>query len=165
MELVSPEDGFLPPPESVCGRPKRARRVSSFLTEADPPLLLLPPYSTDTGSDTTADGISTFLLTMVAHPHVQAKAQEELDRVVGRARMPEFSDQEDLVYCQAVVREILRWRTVVAGGLAHATTEDDWYEGEFRRAMPVGEADLLVLSRLLHSQGYLHSCQPLGHSS
>ncbi|ORY88519.1 putative O-methylsterigmatocystin oxidoreductase [Leucosporidium creatinivorum] len=83
------------------------------------------------GSDTTADGISTFLLTMVAHPHVQAKAQAELDRVVGRARMPEFADQEDLIYCQAVVREILRWRTVVAGGLAHATTEDDWYEGYF----------------------------------
>ena len=67
---------------------------------------------------------------MVAHPHVQKKAQEELDRVIGRARMPEFADQEDLVYCNAVVREILRWRTVVAGGLAHSTTEDDWYEGE-----------------------------------
>lgn len=57
------------------------------------------------------------------------KAQEELDRVIGRGRLPEFSDQKDLVYCNAVIRETLRWRTVIAGGLAHCTTEDDVYEG------------------------------------
>lgn len=85
------------------------------------------------GSDTTADGISTFFMTMVAHPEVQRKAQEELDRVIGQSRLPSFDDQDDLVYCQAIVREIMRWRTVVAGGLAHATTEDDFYEGESRR--------------------------------
>ncbi|BGP43937.1 hypothetical protein JCM10449v2_007994 [Rhodotorula kratochvilovae] len=83
------------------------------------------------GSDTTADGISTIIMAMVTHPHVQAKAQAELDAVVGRERLPSFADQPDLVYCQAVVREILRWRTVIAGGLAHATTEDDWYNGYF----------------------------------
>ncbi|GAA5997441.1 cytochrome P450 [Rhodotorula paludigena] len=83
------------------------------------------------GSDTTADGISTFIMTMCAFPDVQAKAQAELDRVVGRGRLPNFSDQPDLVYCGAVVREILRWRTVIAGGLAHASTEDDWYNGYF----------------------------------
>ncbi|KAM0753795.1 putative O-methylsterigmatocystin oxidoreductase [Meredithblackwellia eburnea MCA 4105] len=89
------------------------------------------------GSDTTSDAISTFLMTMVAHPHVVKKAQEELDRVVGRNRLVEFADQEDLVYCNAVVRETLRWRTVIAGGLAHCTTEDDVYEGYF---IPKGTA-------------------------
>lgn len=83
-------------------------------------------------SSTTADAISTFLLTMVAHPHVLAKAQEELDRVVGHGRLPDFTDQDDLLYCNAMIREILRWRTVIAGGLAHCTTEDDFYEGESR---------------------------------
>lgn len=82
------------------------------------------------GSDTTADAISTFFLTLVAHPHVLAKAQAELDRVVGKSRLPEFADQPDLVYCEAVVRETMRWRAVVAGGLWHSTTEDDVYEGE-----------------------------------
>lgn len=88
------------------------------------------------GSDTTADQISTFILTMVAHPHVLIKAQEELDRVIGKGRLPEFTDQDDLVYCNAVVRETLRWRTVIAGGLAHATTEDDVYEGELSVEVP-----------------------------
>lgn len=109
---------------------------------------------------------------MVAHPHVQKKAQEELDRVIGRTRMPEFADQEDLVYCNAVVREILRWRTVVAGGLAHSTTEDDWYEGEFLmkarfRSTWNGGADEDVHStnRLLHPQGHFGAGKPLGHPS
>lgn len=99
--------------------------ANSRIAHSLPPLHLI-------GSDTTADGISTFILTMVAHPHVVEKAQAELDKVVGRERMPEFKDMEDLPYCQAVVREILRWRTVVAGGLAHCTTEDDVYEGALR---------------------------------
>ena len=81
------------------------------------------------GSDTTADGISTFLMTMVTHPEVQKKAQEELDRVVGRDRLPNFADQPDLVYIGAIVREMMRWRTVIAGGLAHCSTEDDEYNG------------------------------------
>jgi len=73
---------------------------------------------------------------MITHPEVQAKAQAELDSVVGRGRLPSFADQPDLVYCGAVVREILRWRTVIAGGLAHATTEDDWYNGALRATFP-----------------------------
>lgn len=72
-------------------------------------------------------------MTMVTHPLVLDKAHEELDRVVGRDRLPDFTDQEDLVYCNAIVQEILRWRTVIAGGLAHCTTEDDIVQGTLRR--------------------------------
>ena len=43
--------------------------------------------------------------------------------------MPEFADQDDLPYCNAVIREIMRWRSVIAGGLSHASTEDDVYNG------------------------------------
>jgi len=89
------------------------------------------------GSDTTADAIETFIFACAANPDKVAKAQEELDRVIGRERLPEFSEQESLVYCTAMVRELLRWRTVIAGGLAHMTTEDDEYEGYF---IPKGTA-------------------------
>ncbi|KAA1093923.1 hypothetical protein PGT21_002897 [Puccinia graminis f. sp. tritici] len=83
------------------------------------------------GSDTTADAIETFIFACAANPDKVAKAQEELDRVVGRERLPEFSDEDGLVYCGAMVRELLRWRTVIPGGLAHMSTEDDEYEGYF----------------------------------
>ena len=38
------------------------------------------------------------------------KAQAEIDRVVGRDRLPTFNDRPHLPYIRAIVREILRWR-------------------------------------------------------
>lgn len=40
---------------------------------------------------------------------------EEIDRVCGD-RMPEFDDVPDLPVCRAVIKEVLRWRPVTAGG-------------------------------------------------
>lgn len=116
------------------------------------------------GSDTTADGISTFLMTMVTHPEVQKKAQEELDRVVGRDRLPTFADQPDLVYIGAIVREMMRWRTIIAGGLAHCSTEDDEYNGA---TVPSSSRCVCadpprLVCRLLYPQGHGRSRQPLG---
>lgn len=116
------------------------------------------------GSDTTADGISTFLMTMVTHPEVQKKAQEELDRVVGRDRLPNFADQPDLVYIGAIVREMMRWRTIIAGGLAHCSTEDDEYNGEAGPSFFVpGESVLTrLVFRLFYPEGHRRSRQSLG---
>jgi cytochrome P450 len=49
---------------------------------------------------------------MVLYPNVRRKAQEELDRVVGQDRLPEFSDRPSLPYIIAIVNEILRWNPV-----------------------------------------------------
>jgi cytochrome P450 len=68
---------------------------------------------------------------VVKHPQAVRKAQEELDRAVGRDRLPGFADQPELPYLRALVAEVQRWRPIIAGGLAHATTEDDVYEGYF----------------------------------
>lgn len=46
---------------------------------------------------------------MTLFPDVQRRAHEEIDRVVGSKRLPEFSDQENLPYITAIVKEILRW--------------------------------------------------------
>ena len=45
---------------------------------------------------------------MVLHPHVLEKAQEEIDRVVGAGRLPDFDDRESLPYIEAVFQEVLR---------------------------------------------------------
>jgi len=45
---------------------------------------------------------------MVMYPHVLLKAHEELDRVVGRDRLPEFSDRPLLPYIDAILKETLR---------------------------------------------------------
>ena len=68
---------------------------------------------------------------MAQHPDVQKKAQAELDAVVGSGRMPEFSDSESLVYVNAVIKETLRWHTVVPLCVAHSTVADDELRGYF----------------------------------
>ena len=67
---------------------------------------------------------------MLHYPEKMHKAQLELDTVVGRERMPEYSDYDNLPYVRALLNEVLRWRPVAAlGGTAHAVTEDDEYQG------------------------------------
>ena len=45
---------------------------------------------------------------MAMHPEIQQKAQQELDRVVGRDRLPELADRENLPYISALIKELLR---------------------------------------------------------
>jgi cytochrome P450 len=68
---------------------------------------------------------------MIAFPEVQRRAQAELDAVIGRDRLPTFSDAPRLPYLSAVIREVLRWRPSLPLSVPHAVTEDDWYEGMF----------------------------------
>ena len=46
---------------------------------------------------------------MTAHPEIQDKAHEELDRVVGKERLPTMEDRENLPYIDAIVKETLRY--------------------------------------------------------
>jgi cytochrome P450 len=66
---------------------------------------------------------------MQFHPEIQRKAQEELDRVVGRDRLPAFSDKENLPYLNAMYKEIMRWFPNGPLGIPHAVFEEDEYRG------------------------------------
>ena len=69
----------------------------------------------------SASVMSWFMLGMAAYPDVQKKCQEELDRVVGRSRMPTLADRESLPYICATLREVLRWRPVAPLGESFPT--------------------------------------------
>jgi len=56
---------------------------------------------------------------MVLYPEVQRKAQAEIDAVVGKDRLPDFSDRPLLPYLSAVLEEALRWHPVVPLGTRH----------------------------------------------
>jgi cytochrome P450 len=83
----------------------------------------------DGGVETTSTTLQIFVLACVAHPEWIATAQKELDDVVGGDRLPDAEDLKSLPYIHAVVEEIFRWRHPVPGGIAHATTKDDEYQG------------------------------------
>ena len=73
--------------------------------------------------------VMIFVLACVAHPEWLAKAQMELDKVVGSERLPEFGDLKDLPYLHAVVEEVFRWRHPQQAGIPHAATHEDYYYG------------------------------------
>ena len=75
--------------------------------------------------------MQTFFLAMVLHPAVAKKAQEELDRVVGKDRLPDFSDKDNLPYINAVVKELFRWNPPLPFGVPNRVIQDDVYRGYF----------------------------------
>ncbi|KAH8089922.1 cytochrome P450 [Cristinia sonorae] len=81
------------------------------------------------GAFTTAAIHQVFVLAMILHPQVMCKAQAEIDRVVGKNRMPNAGDRDKLPYIRAVMRETIRWRSVGPLGIPHYLIQDDVYEG------------------------------------
>lgn len=75
----------------------------------------------------------SFFLAMAIYPEVQAKAQAELDAVVGPDRLPEFADRDELPYVNAIISELFRWQPVVPLGqcsvdLLHTTLTMFFYD-------------------------------------
>lgn len=63
---------------------------------------------TDCGRQTSTV-LSSFFLAMTRHPEVVKKAQEEIDRVVGNSRLPDFNDRSSLAYVDCVLMEVYRY--------------------------------------------------------
>ncbi|KKY35122.1 putative cytochrome p450 [Diaporthe ampelina] len=79
--------------------------------------------------DTTTQTLEMFVMAALGHPAEMRAAQAELDRVVGRGRLPSHGDERDLPYVRAVVEETLRWRPIIIAGVAHASMREDVYDG------------------------------------
>ncbi|KAI0753694.1 cytochrome P450 [Fomes fomentarius] len=81
------------------------------------------------GMETTYGTLTSFMLAMVRNPGVVQKAQEELDRVVGPDRLPDFGDRESLPYLNAVLEELYRWNPGLPLSIPHRVMSDDEYRG------------------------------------
>ncbi|XP_064020036.1 cytochrome P450 1B1-like [Pogoniulus pusillus] len=81
------------------------------------------------GQDTTSTALSWVLLLLLKHPGLQQDLQAELDRVVGRSRMPTAEDRPHLPLLEAFIYETLRYSSFVPITIPHATTQDVELEG------------------------------------
>ncbi|KAJ7488879.1 cytochrome P450 [Mycena latifolia] len=81
------------------------------------------------GEATTWSTLTVFILAMILHPEYQAKAQKEIDSVVGDLRLPEFEDRDDLPFLECILQEVFRWNPGVPLGVPHRAMEDDIYRG------------------------------------
>ncbi|THU92071.1 cytochrome P450 [Dendrothele bispora CBS 962.96] len=99
------------------------------------------------GTDTTVSLIMSSILVLSHHPEVLEKAHEELDRVIGTSRLPQFQDRDKLPYIQAFIKEVERMYPVTPLAVAHRVISDDIFNGYF---IPKG----IVNSRIaiLHSE-------------
>ncbi|RDB17493.1 hypothetical protein Hypma_000997 [Hypsizygus marmoreus] len=79
--------------------------------------------------DTTVAVMETFILAMVMYPKVFSKAQDEMDLVTGRTRLPTLNDRGSLPYLDCVLKEVLRWNPPAPLGMPHRVMEDDVYQG------------------------------------
>ncbi|KAH9995382.1 cytochrome P450 [Russula compacta] len=90
----------------------------------------------------TGSATKWFLVAMLLYPEIQKKAQDEIDSVIGRDRLPTFEDRPRLPFIDAVCKEVLRWRPVTPTAVPHAVTKDDIYAGFFipKGAVVIGNA-------------------------
>ena len=64
----------------------------------------------------TASSAMAFFVAALVRPEIQAIAQEELDAVTKRERLPTFEDRPRLPYVDAISKEMIRWRPVAPLG-------------------------------------------------
>ncbi|KAF8653404.1 hypothetical protein AX16_003947 [Volvariella volvacea WC 439] len=83
------------------------------------------------GVESTSSIPQWFSTLIPTHPEIQARAHEELDRVVGRDRLPTLEDEKDLPYIHAIIKELERTRNPFWLGTPHQSTEDFTYRGQF----------------------------------
>ncbi|EJD42939.1 cytochrome P450, partial [Auricularia subglabra TFB-10046 SS5] len=103
------------------------------------------------GADTSVSLVTAFFLSMVLHPPVQKRAQEEIDRVLGHARLPEFGDRELLPYVGAVLLEVMRLYPVLPLSLPRRVMEEDEYMG---MRIPKGATVLPNLWAMLRDENF-----------
>ncbi|RAQ98964.1 cytochrome p450 [Stemphylium lycopersici] len=81
------------------------------------------------GTETTATTIRAWMAAMALFPAKQRKAQEEIDRVIGKDRLPSDADAVNLVYVRQMIQELHRWASVSPLGLTHAASKTIEWRG------------------------------------
>ncbi|KAI0064977.1 cytochrome P450 [Artomyces pyxidatus] len=83
------------------------------------------------GVHSTSGVIQWFLALISSHPEIQARAHEELDRVVGRDFWPTAADEHRLPYIRAIIKEVERAHAPFWMATPHYSTEDFVYNGMY----------------------------------
>ena len=109
-----------------------ARQISDFKEAQGLPLEQLSHIIgilLEAGLETTASVLEFSTMASVLYPESVGKAQEELDSVIGKDRLPSFDDISNLPYVNAFIKEIFRWRPMGPMGVPHSPIKDNEYLG------------------------------------
>ncbi|KAF3038667.1 hypothetical protein E8E12_007107 [Didymella heteroderae] len=81
------------------------------------------------GMETSPRQILWLFVAAIQSPGFMARAHEVLDEVVGRDRLPSFSDRNSLAYIDAVTHELFRWRPISPGSIPRRAERADEFAG------------------------------------
>ncbi|XP_006888360.1 PREDICTED: cytochrome P450 1A1-like [Elephantulus edwardii] len=101
------------------------------------------------GFDTVTTAISWSLMYVVTNPRVQRRIQEELDTVIGGARMPQLSDRLQLPYLEAFILETFRHSSFLPFTIPHSTTRHTSLNGFY---IPKGQCIFVNQWQINHDQ-------------
>ncbi|XP_046547613.1 cytochrome P450 2C70-like [Haliotis rubra] len=88
---------------------------------------------------------------MVNFPEVQKKIQEEIQRVVGKDRLPGLEDRNKMPYSSAMELEFYRYYTPAGAAGPRNTTQDCGYKGY---SIPKGTKVLYNVWRVHHDESF-----------
>jgi cytochrome P450 len=81
------------------------------------------------GMETSPRQILWLFTAALQYPNFMTCAHEVLDNVVGRERLPNFSDRNSLAYIDAVAHELFRWRPISPGSIPRRADRADEFGG------------------------------------
>jgi cytochrome P450 len=102
-------------------------KTKIFLTSSFPVTALLTSSLQSllqAGTDTSSNTIEWGMSLLLNNPHALAKAQHEIDTVVGRERLVEEADVPNLAYLRAIINETLRLHPVVPLDVPHESATE-----------------------------------------
>lgn len=133
---------LIPPVNTVFSIQGHTRRVRDGTCRP-----LRPNASRELTAPQSWHTVMLFVACMLLNPEAQRKGQEEIDRVVGAGRLPDFTDRDALPYVECIVQETMRylrcllctiaafslqrcrWHPVLPLGVPHKAVAADEYRG------------------------------------
>ncbi|RAO66492.1 uncharacterized protein BHQ10_002504 [Talaromyces amestolkiae] len=81
------------------------------------------------GMETSPRQLLWLFIAALHKPSFMGKAHAILDDVVGRERLPRFSDRSNLAFIDAITHELFRWRPIAPGSIPRRADKDDELNG------------------------------------